>query len=106
MLEHLKLKENNFYFIGILRNLNINKEQKKDIDIKKRNLNFSNMIIIYPEKSSFLNVPLYEEKKETEMKSGQNLEEVLSIIMKKIDKMEKDLEEMKKKSEEKKEDKK
>lgn len=40
------------------------------------------------------------------MKSGQNLEEVLSIIMKKIDKMEKDLEEMKKKSEEKKEDKK
>ena len=106
LLEHLKLKENNFYFIGILRNLNINKEQKKNIDIKKRNLNFSNMIIIYPEKSSFLNVPLYEEKKETEMKSGQNLEEVLSIIMKKIDKMEKDLEEMKKKSEEKKEDKK
>ena len=99
LLESLRLKESNFYFIGILRSLNINEEQKKEINIKTKSLNFDNMIIIYPEKLSFLNVPLYEEKKETNLKNGQNLEDVISIIMKKLEKIEKDVEELKQKFE-------
>ena len=99
LLESLRLKESNFYFIGILRSLNINEEQKKEINIKTKSLNFDNMIIIYPEKLTFLNVPLYEEKKETNLKNGQNLEDVISIIMKKLEKIEKDVEELKQKFE-------
>lgn len=91
-LDSLKLNERNFYFIGILRGIDVDEKGKKEINSRKKNLYFDNMIIIYPEKSKFFGVSLYEEKKLRE--------DAINIIMEKLNKLdliEKDLKELKEK---------
>lgn len=88
-LDSLKLNERNFYFIGILRGIDVDEKWKEKINATKKNLYFDNMIIIYPEKSKFLDVSLYEEKKQRE--------DAISIIMEKLDLIGKDLKELREK---------
>ena len=95
LLDSLKLDEKNFNFIGIIRNIDINAEQKKEIDDKKKNLDFKNMIMIYPDGLNFLGVPLYEKKTNTEVKNGKNLEDKLNFIIEKLEKMQQDIDELK-----------
>jgi len=105
-LNSLKLNESNFYFIGIIRNIDINEEQKKEINQKKKSVGFNNMIVIYPDGLNFLDVPLYENKTKTELANGNNFEnfmkfvkDKLEIIEKKLDKidtMERDINDLKK----------
>ena len=95
LLDSLKLDEKNFNFIGIIRNIDINTEQKKEIDDKKKNLDFKNMIVIYPDGLNFLGVPLYEKKTNTEVKNGKNLEDKLNFIIEKLEKMQQDIDELK-----------
>ena len=53
-----------FFFVGILRS--VDEERKKNGQLKK--LKSKNMIIIYPDKSTFLGIPLFDEKKEKKNK--------------------------------------
>ncbi len=65
LLESLNLDNgDNFYYIGILRGINNIKETKVIIEKKRDNEKLKNVIIIYPVNSNFLNIPLYEKKKE------------------------------------------
>ena len=53
-----------FFFVGILRS--VDEERKKNGQLKK--LKSKNMIIIYPDKSTFLGIPLFDEKIEKKTK--------------------------------------
>lgn len=69
------------YFVGILRGININQEQKEKINKTIfKDLNMKNMIIIYPEKLNFLNAPLIEVKNGVKEgpKSDINLYEIIN----------------------------
>ena len=71
------------YFVGILRGININQEQKEKINKTIfKDLNMKNMIIIYPEKLNFLNVPLIEVKNGVKEgpKSDINLYEIINEL--------------------------
>lgn len=96
-LDSLKLNEKNFYFIGILRGIDIDENGKKIINSKKRNLYFGNMIIIYPEKSKFLDVSLYEEKKYGNDVISIIMERLndLKVLKEKVEKIEKIIEDKK-----------
>ena len=106
ILDSVRLNEKNFYFIGILRDININEKTNVDQNKERKNMYFGNMIILYPEKSKFLGVPLYEERKKKEIKTGKDLEDIINLFMTKldylnnkidkIDKLEKDIEDLKK----------
>ena len=54
LIKELGLNEESFYFIGILRILNIDQSKKREIEQKFRNFNFTNTIILYPEGLTFL----------------------------------------------------
>ena len=53
-----------FFFVGILRS--VDEERKKNGQLRK--LKSKNMIIIYPDKSTFLGIPLFDEKIEKKTK--------------------------------------
>ena len=89
------------YFVGILRNINIDNERKNQINDIFKQLNFKNMIILYPEKLDFLGVPLYkknikeeennkekpineEEKKQEKKGEKSSFEDEMREYMKKI----------------------
>lgn len=74
-LDSLKLNERNFYFIGIIRSLDINEKQKKEIDEKKKSVGFKNMIVIYPDGLNFW-VFLYMKIKQ---KKNQQMGRILKI---------------------------
>ena len=94
-LDSLKLNENNFYFIGIIRNIDIDEKKMKKINEKMKSLDFNNMIVIAPDGLNFLGVPLYEKKTKTEVKNGNNLEDKLNLIIEKLEKMHLDINELK-----------
>lgn len=79
-MENLGIKSDNFYFIGILKDLNINLEEKKIIDQKIKNFNFKNIIIIYPQNLNFLGSELYKAKKEKENEENYNIKDVIKMI--------------------------
>ena len=60
LLNFLGFNVEGFYFVGILRNINIDKERKKEINKIFKQVNFNNMIIIYPDKLNFLGVSLHK----------------------------------------------
>jgi len=94
LMKTFGLKTDLFYFIGILRGIDINKDQKKEINDKFfKGLNMKNTIIIYPEKLNFLNVPLIEEKNEVkeEPKKDKNLSDMLMDLINTIRDIQKDI---------------
>ena len=89
----LGLNDDLFFFVGILRDIKINEDQKNIINQDIKNFNFKNTIIIYPENSKLLGIPLIEEKPEEE-------DDILSAIFKKLnilDEIKKELAEIKSK---------
>ena len=83
LMKTFGFKTDLFYFIGILRGIDINKVQKQEINDKFfKDSNMKNMIIIYPEKLNFLNVPLIEEKNEVkeEPEKDKNLSDMMMDI--------------------------
>jgi len=75
ILESLGFK--NFYYIGILRGIDVDKDQKEDINSKK-NFDFSKTIIIYPDNLYFLNVQIHaSEKGVKEIKKEDEKESIL-----------------------------
>lgn len=58
----LGLNDDIFFFVGILRDININEEEKNKINKTINNFNFKNTIIIYPENSKFLGISFIKEK--------------------------------------------
>ena len=79
-MENLGIKSDNFYFIGILKDLNINLEEKKIIDQKIKNFNFKNVIIICPQNLNFLGSELYKAKKEKENEENYTIKDVIKMI--------------------------
>ena len=53
-----------YFFLGILREIIINEEDKKTINKNIKDFNFTNTIIIYPQNSKLLGVSLIKEKAE------------------------------------------
>ena len=52
--------------VGILRGLDLNDKVKEKINKIKQNCVLTNMIVIYPDNTKFLNVPLYDIKEDSE----------------------------------------
>ena len=89
ILESIGFQKDCFYFVGILKNLDLNDKIKEEIKLIKENSELTNMIVIYPENTKFLNVPLYEtkeESKEVNLKKGilDDLTKELKEIIPKI----------------------
>jgi hypothetical protein len=83
LMNTLGIKTEALYFVGILRGININQEQKEKINKTIfKDLNMKNMIIIYPEKLNFLNVPLIEVKNGVKegQKSDINLYDIINEL--------------------------
>lgn len=78
LLQSLKLDDNNFYYIGILRGINNVEETKAIIEKKKANNKLNNVIIIYPVNYNFLGVQLYEAKKEES--KDQRIDQIVAKI--------------------------
>ena len=94
LMKTFGFKTDLFYFIGILRGIDINKVQKQEINDKFfKDSNMKNMIIIYPEKLNFLNIPLIEIKNEVkeEPKKDTNLSDMLMDLINAIRNIQKDI---------------
>ena len=82
LLDSLGLK--NFYYIRIIRGIDINKNEKEEINLKK-NFDFSKTIIIYPDNLNFLNVQIHKlEKGVGEIKKEDKEEPSLLNKMKEL----------------------
>ena len=90
ILKFLGLNDDLFFFVGILREIRINEEDKKGINKNIKDFNFTNTIIIYPQNSKLLGVSLIKEKSE------QN-NDILSCILKQLEEIKKDVKELKSK---------
>ena len=90
ILKFLGLNDDLFFFVGILREIRINEEDKKTINKNIKDFNFTNTIIIYPQNSKLLGVSLIKEKAE------QN-NDILSSILKQLEEIKKDVTELKSK---------
>ena len=88
IIKLLGLNDDLFYFVGILRDIKINEEQKNSINEGFKNFNFNNTIILYPENSKLLGISLIKEKVE------QN-NDILSDIRKQLEQIKKDIKELK-----------
>ena len=84
ILKFLGLNDDLFFFVGILREIRINEEDKKTINKNIKDFNFTNTIIIYPQNSKLLGVSLIKEKAE------QN-NDILSRILKQLEEIKKDI---------------
>ena len=90
LMKVLGYQVDDFYFIGILRGIDIDQEEKKNINSKIfNNIASNNIIVIYPEKLNFLNIPLIgikkekkEEVKKEEEKKGENLLDKVKELIK------------------------
>lgn len=72
-----------FYFISILRGIDVDKKKKEEINNKIfQKLNMENMIVIYPENLKFLNVELLDVK--NEIKSEEEKEKKPSNCLKEL----------------------
>ena len=60
LLNSLGFDVSKFYFIGIIRGIDVGLEEKKAIDRSFLYIDLSNIIILYPDKYNFLGVQLYE----------------------------------------------
>lgn len=91
ILESIGFQKDCFFFVGILRGLNLNDQIKEEIKLIKANSDLTNMIVIYPDNTKFLNVPLYDIKegaKEVNLKQGPTndlMQALIEIIDKKLD---------------------
>ena len=85
LLNSLGFNTHYFYFVGIIRGIDVNKESKEQINKIFDALNFKNIIVIYPEKLQFLNTPLIEIKMgiSSEEKGNNNILNVVQGIMQK-----------------------
>ena len=85
LLNSLGFNTHYFYFVGIIRGIDINKENKQQINKIFNALNFKNIIVIYPEKLQFLNTPLIEIKIgiNSEEKGNNNILNVVQGLMQK-----------------------
>ena len=73
LLQALGLDANKFFFVGILRGIDVDTNGKKRAIKSIKNLDTKNIIIIYPDKWDFLGFPLYKLKKEiVEKKEAEN----------------------------------
>ena len=73
LLQALGLDATKFYFVGILRSIDVDKDGKEKAIKSVKYLDTNNLIIIYPDKWNFLGSPLYKLKKEIiEKKEAQN----------------------------------
>ena len=81
MLKSIGFPVDKIFFVGILRNLD--KERKEKGQLQK--LDSENIIIIWANESTFLGVPLFEEKKEEK----EEKEDRLKSLEDKMDKMDK-----------------
>ena len=103
LLESLKLDKKNFYYIGILRGIDVGLQEKLKINNSKKHFDFSKVIVIYPDGTNFLGESLYEEKNEIKEESSLVLEELgklmnkIIIMDQHISKLENEVQEMKKK---------
>ena len=79
-MDDVGIKSENFYFIGILKDLNIAQNEKSVIDGKIKNFNFKNIIIICPENFNFLGVELYKVKKEEENEDNYSLKDLVKMF--------------------------
>ena len=97
ILESIGFKKDSFYFVGILRGLDINEKLIEEKNQIKKSFNFKNMIVIYPDKSKFLDVPLYDIKEGSKgIKSEPTLRaklyaSLINIINKKLEELKSDL---------------
>jgi len=69
---------NDFYYIGILNGIDINESGKEEIIKNFKYFDSKKVIILYPEKKKFFNIPIYEEEKEKsvevkEIKKEENI---------------------------------
>ena len=69
---------NDFYYIGILNGIDINESGKEEIIKNFKYFDSKKVIILYPEKQKFFNIPIYEEEKEKsvevkEIKKEENI---------------------------------
>ena len=92
LMNTLGFKTEDLFFIGILRGIDVDNDKKKEINNKYfKDLNMQNMIIIYPEKFNFLNVPLIEVKnevkekpKEDKPKENANLYDMIAKLIQQV----------------------
>ena len=99
LLNSLGFNTHYFYFVGIIRGIDVNKENKEEINKIFNALNFKNIIVIYPEKLQFLNTPLIEIKIgiSSEEKANNNILNMEGRIIEKVfTKMDKEMAEMRK----------
>jgi len=64
LLQALGLDATKFYFVGILRGIDVDKTGKENAIKLVKYLDTKNLIIIYPDEWNFLGFPLYKSKKE------------------------------------------
>ena len=99
LLNSLGFNTHYFYFVGIIRGIDVNKENKEEINKIFNALNFKNIIVIYPEKLQFLNTPLIEIKIgiSSEEKANNNILNMEGRIIEKVfTKINKEMAEMRK----------
>ena len=80
LLESLKLDKNNFYYIGILRGIDVDSQEKLKVNNAKKHFDFSKVIVIYPEGTNFLGESLYEPKNEIKEESNAILKEIRKLM--------------------------
>jgi len=85
-LKALGFNIDNFYFIGIMRGIDVDEEKKNQIDKKCQILEYKkNLIVIYPDKMNFMNTFIYENKKsiepiKKEENKGDKMSELIQMV--------------------------
>ena len=90
LLKSLKIDKNNFYYIGILRGIDVDLQEKLKVNNAKKHFDFNKVIVIYPEGTNFLGESLYEQKNEIKEESNIVLIE-LGKLMNEIIKIREDI---------------
>ena len=86
LLKALGFNIDNFYFIGIMRGIDVDEEKKNQIDKKCQILEYKkNLIVIYPDKMNFMNTFIYENKKsiepiKKEENKGDKMSELIQMV--------------------------
>ena len=85
ILESIGFPVDKIYFVGILRSL----DEFKKLSGQIKGLNKKNMIIVYPDKTTFLNIPLFDKKIEekVEEKKKEKLEDKMENLEVKMEKL-------------------
>lgn len=101
IIKLLGLEDDSFYFVGILRGIKITKIEKLIIQNNIKDFNFKNTIIIYPEKMKFFGQSLIKQKLNTDQNNDiqeinleiSNIKLLLVDMQKKLDQLTKKMDE-------------